>query len=345
MTFTPLMWAGFFAVILFLMILDLGVLHRKAHTVSVKEALKMVAFYVAVALAFNAWIFFEGGKQKGYEFLVGYLLELSLSVDNLFVFLLIMGHFAVPRQYQHRALFWGILAAIILRGVMIGFGIGLINTIDWIIYVFGGFLIFTGIKMLKAADAEPDLDKNRIVSFVRKHFRITRDYHGEKFFVRQKGVLYMTPLFVVLILINIGDVVFAVDSIPAIFAVTLDPFIVFTSNIFAILGLRSMYFALAGIMYRFEYLKYGLSIVLIFIGIKMVVNHYTHQDIITTEMSLLFILLALGNSVLYSMYKTRRRRIAAGKGHVKDLKGWVPGSEEMSPLKTKTVRKGKKRGR
>lgn len=312
------MWASFFVLLGALLVFDLAFMHRKQKEIHVKDALLSCLLYFVLAMLFNAWVFFEFGKRHGSEFLMGYLIELSLSIDNLFVFVLIFSHFAVPKAYQHRVLFWGILGAVVFRGIMIGLGTAVVNAFSDILYVFGAFLIYTGINMLIAVDSEPDIENNRVVNFMRRNFRVTDGFEGKRFFVRQGGKLWMTPLFVVLMLIEVSDIVFAVDSIPAIFAVTREPFIVFTSNIFAILGLRSLYFAIAAIVHRFHYLKYGLSLILVFIGSKMLINHYFHKDIITTEVSLLVTLLVIVGSVVVSMVKTR---------HASPTPlGWVPGS-------------------
>ncbi len=323
------MWIIFFAVVALLLVFDLGVLHRKYKPIEVKEALLRSAFYLALAMGFNVFVFLNLGRQPGYEFFMGYLIEQSLSLDNLFVFMLIFTHFGVPRQYQHRVLLWGILGAVILRGIMIWLGSTLIQEFTWVTYVFGAFLVITGIKLLFAADAEPDVTNNRIIRYMRKNFSITKDYEGEKFFVVRNGKRMMTPLFLVLILIEVSDLVFAVDSIPAIFAVTSDPFIVYTSNIFAILGLRSLYFALAAFLYRFEYLKYGLSAILTLIGLKMLVNHYFSSPIIPTEISLIVTVTILIFSAVLSLVKTRRspRKVVTT--------GWVPGSTPKKKKKKK----------
>ncbi len=316
-------WAGFLALVVVLLAFDLGILHRKQPQISAKNALGMCLFYFALAMVFNAWVYTRISEQSGTEFLMGYLIELSLSVDNLFVFLLVFTHFAVPAKYQHRVLFWGILGAVVFRGVMIGLGTTVVKEFSDILYLFGAFLIFTGGKMLLAVDSEPDMENNRIMGFMRKRFRVTQDYHGDRFMVKQDGKRYFTPLFLVLILIEISDIIFAVDSIPAIFAVTTDPFIVFTSNIFAILGLRSLYFAMASIVHRFEYLKYGLSLVLVFIGVKMLVNHHYDEKIIATDVALLITAATLAISILISLIKTR--------GHTQpERTGWVPGSPSHS---------------
>lgn len=316
------MWGGFLAIVAVLLVLDLGVLHRKKKEVSAKNALGMCLFYFVLAMLFNVWIYNHLGRQPATEFLMGYLIELSLSVDNLFVFLLVFSHFGVPAKYQHRVLFWGILGALVFRGIMIGLGTTIVKEFADILYVFGAFLVFTGIKMLIAADSEPDMENNKIMGFMRKNMRVTPDYHTDRFAVTIDGKRWFTPLFLVLILIEFSDIIFAVDSIPAIFAITTDPFLVFTSNIFAILGLRSLYFAMASIVHRFEYLKYGLSLILVFIGVKMLLNHYFEAKIIPTDIALLVTALVLALSVVISMIKTR--------GHAPKAIGWVPGSPAKS---------------
>jgi tellurite resistance protein TerC len=322
MTAEPWMWAAFFVLVGLLLAFDLGVLHRKNREIGVREALMLSAFYIVLALIFSGGVFHFIGKQQGYEFLIAYLVEKSLSLDNIFVFVLIFSHFAVPPQYQHRVLFWGILGAILMRGAIIAAGAALINQFSWILYVFGAFLVFTGIKMLIASDAEPDMENNRLIQWARRRFHVTKEYHGQKFFIVENGKRLMTPLFLVLLLVEVSDVIFAVDSIPAVFAVTQDPFIVFTSNIFAILGLRALYFALAAIIHRFEYLKYGLSIILIFIGIKMLVNHYFEEKIISTELGLGVTVGIIAVSMVISLVKTRGQ-----PAHIVPPRGWVPGSE------------------
>ena len=316
---TPIwMWAVFFTVVLGALVLDLGLHRKEQKTLSVKEALLRSVGFFALAMAFNGFVWAERGTTAASEFFMGYLIELSLSVDNLFVFLLIFNHFAVPREYQLRVLLWGILGAIMMRGFMIWLGDSLIEQFNWIMYLFGGFLVLTGIKMLREADSEPDVANNKLVNFLRRKLRVTESFEGQNFFVRRKGLLWFTPLFLVLVLIEISDLIFAVDSIPAIFAITNDGYIIFTSNIFAILGLRSLYFAVAAFIHRFEYLKYGLSIILIFIGAKMLLNHYYGDYIVSTEISLVVVVLLLASSVWFSLMKTRHEN----KPHT----GWVPGS-------------------
>ncbi len=282
------MWAGFIIFVLAMLALDLFVLGgRKAHRVSVKEAASWVLAWVAMALTFGAllWWYLDGtaGREiantKALEFLAGYLIEQSLSVDNMFVFVMIFTYFAVPPELQRRVLLYGVLGAIIMRAGMILAGVWLVSEFAWILYVFGLFLVVTGIKMLVFAEHQPDLEKNPLLRWLRGHMRITPGFHGEAFFVRINGLRYATPMFLVLILIEASDLVFAVDSIPAIFAVTTDPFIVFTSNIFAIMGLRAMYFLLADMADRFHLLKYGLALVLVFIGGKMLAMPWFHMPI------------------------------------------------------------------
>jgi tellurite resistance protein TerC len=322
------LWIGFNAFVLALLALDLGVLHRKERAISVREAIWLSAGYVALAAVFAAGVLHFRGEQAGYEFVTGYLIEKSLSLDNVFVFYLIFAHFAVPPAYQHRVLFWGILGALAMRAALIAAGATLIATFHWIVFVFGAFLILTAVKMLLAADAEPDLERNRVVRFIRSRFRVTPDYHGRRFFVRREGRLWATPLFLVLILVELSDLVFAVDSIPAIFAVSRDPFIVYTANVFAILGLRALYFALAGIVGRFRYLKYGLSLVLLVIGAKMIANGVFGEKVVPTELALLMTAALIGGSILLSLL--RPRPAAAGRAPAL-VTGWVPGSAAAEP--------------
>jgi tellurite resistance protein TerC len=256
-----------------MLVLDLGVFHRRTHTVKFREAMIWSAVWVALAFIFAVVIFFWHGRGPSLEFVTGYVIELSLSVDNLFVFLLIFRYFQVPPGHQHKVLFWGILGALIMRAIFIAAGVGLIQRFHWVVYVFGGFLIYSGIKLFRQGEAEIHPEKNPVLRLFRRWVPVTKDYEGDKFFVRRTGLL-ATPLLVVLVVVETTDLLFAVDSIPAILAITRDAFIVYTSNVFAILGLRSMYFALAGMMEMFRYLHYGLSIVLMFVGGKMLVSHY-----------------------------------------------------------------------
>jgi tellurite resistance protein TerC len=321
------MWLGFNLFVLVLLALDLGLLHRRDKEVGIREALLLSLGYFVLALIFGAGIMHFLGRGAGIEFFTGYLLEKSLSVDNIFVFVLIFSHFSVPSYYQHRVLFWGILGALVLRAALILTGATIIEAFHWVIYVFGSFLIFTGAKMLATINQKPDMEGNRLVRLIRRHFRVTEDYDGHKFFTRREGMLYLTPLMVVLILVEVTDVVFALDSIPAIFAITIDPFIVYTSNVFAILGLRALYFALVGVIHRFHYLKYGLSLVLMVVGAKMLINA-AFGHVIPTEAALLVTALLIGGSILVSIVKTRRLPREAGARE--PFHGWVPGSPAKS---------------
>jgi tellurite resistance protein TerC len=300
-------WVAFNALVLLLLAFDLGVLHRKSREIGVPEALALSGGYIAIALAFNAFIFCQFGEQRGLEFLTGYLIEKSLSLDNVFVIALIFGALAIPPQYQHRVLFWGILGALVMRAALIFAGSALIMEFRWIVYVFGAFLLFTGYQMLRTADQKPDIENSSVLRFARKHFRVTEKLEGEKFLVRRDGLLWATPLMLALLMVEVTDLVFAVDSIPAIFAITTDPFIVYTSNVFAILGLRALYFALAGILPRFVYLKHGLSIVLMLVGIKMLLVDVWK---VPTAMALAATVGVIGGSILLSMWKTREQPAA-----------------------------------
>jgi len=298
----PWMWAAFTGLILGFLALDLLVFHRKAHEVPIREALGWSGFWIAVALAFNALIWFQFGASKGLEFLTGYLLEKSLSVDNLFVFLVVFSYFGTPAYLQHRVLFWGILGALVLRVVFIVVGAALLNRFHWFVFVFGGFLVFTGIRLFFQKDEEFDPQRNLALRLFRRVVPAVETYHGARFFVRDAGRWFATPLALVLIVIEASDVVFAVDSIPAIFAVTRDPFIVYTSNIFAILGLRALFFLLAGVLRKLVYLHHGLSAILVFVGLKMLLAEIWPIPI---EVSLLVVAGLLAITVLASIWKTR----------------------------------------
>jgi len=297
-------WIGFTVFVLAMLALDLGVFHRKAHAVSLKESLAWTAVWVALALLFNAAVWHYAGTRKALEFFTGYLIEKSLSVDNIFVFALLFSYFAVPLKYQHKVLFWGILGALVMRAVMIGAGVVLITRFSWIIYIFGVFLILTGIKMIAKREEELHPERNPVVGWFKRLMPVTSDYREDRFFVRENGIRMATPLFVVLLLVEFTDLIFAVDSIPAIFAVTTDPFIVYTSNVFAILGLRSLYFALAGVMDKFHYLKIGLGVVLTFVGVKMLLAHSPYK--LDTLVSLGVIVTVLAVSVVASLLRPRR---------------------------------------
>ncbi len=304
MTDTTWLWVGFNLFVLAMLALDLGVFHRKAHVVSFREAMGWTVAWVTLAAIFNLGIWHFAGAEKALEFTTGYVIEYSLSVDNIFVFALLFSYFAVPAAYQHRVLFWGILGALVLRALMIVAGTVLITKFAWIIYVFGAFLILTGIKMIVKKEEEIHPERNPVVKWFKRLMPVTADYRGDKFFVRENGVRMATPLFVVLLLVEISDVIFAVDSIPAIFAVTKDPFIVYTSNVFAILGLRSLYFALAGVLDKFHYLKIGLGVVLTFVGVKMLLGHTPWK--IDTLVSLGVIIAVLATSIVMSLVRPKK---------------------------------------
>ena len=303
-----LLWVVFNVFVLGMLALDLLVFHRKAHAVSLHEALFWSVVWIALGLLFNLGIYSLWGPEKALEFLAGYLIEKSLSVDNIFVFIMIFSYFGIPAIYQHRILFWGILGALIMRAFFIASGAALLSAFHWIIYVFGGFLIITGIKMFRAGEEKIEPEKNPAVRLLRRWMPITVEFHGQSFFVRIDQRLWATPLFVVLLVIETTDVIFAVDSIPAIFAITLDPFIVYTSNIFAILGLRALYFLLAGIMDMFRYLKLGLSFVLCFVGLKMMLVDFYKIPI---GVSLGVVAGILAVSILASIVVPRKSEAAA----------------------------------
>ena len=303
------LWVGFNAFILAMLALDLGVFHRKSHEISVKEATIWSGVWIALAMVFNAGIFWFRGTEQGIQFFTGYLIEKSLSVDNIFVIALIFSYFAVPKLYQHRVLFWGILGALVMRAIFIVAGAALLARFHWIIYIFGAFLVFTGIRMAMHRDEEIHPEHNPVLKLVRRLIPVTKDYHAGHFFTRHAGKLMATPLFLVLVLVETTDLVFAVDSIPAIFAVTEDPFLVYTSNIFAILGLRSLYFVLAGVMDKFVYLKLGLSAILVFVGTKMLLTEIYK---IPATVSLLVVLSMLAVTIAASVRKNRKdERMAA----------------------------------
>ncbi|MBL9169211.1 MAG: TerC family protein [Verrucomicrobiales bacterium] len=310
MTETLWLWVGFNVFVLAMLALDLGVFHRNAHVVTFKESMAWTVTWIGLALLFNLGLWYFSGPQKALEFFTGYVIEKSLSVDNVFVFALLFSYFAVPQLYQHKVLFWGILGALCMRAAMIVIGAALITKFAWIIYIFGAFLILTGLKMIFKREEEIHPERNPVVRWFKKLMPVTSDYRGDKFFVKENGVRMATPLFVVLLLVEISDLIFAVDSIPAIFAVTTDPFIVYTSNVFAILGLRSLYFALAGVMDKFHYLKIGLGVVLTFVGVKMLLAHSPYK--LDTLVSLGVIVLILGTSVVMSLLRPKKIIIPPG---------------------------------
>ncbi|HWZ98597.1 MAG TPA: TerC family protein [Candidatus Dormibacteraeota bacterium] len=279
---SPLHWIEFNIFVLIAVALDLGVFHRRPHKISIREALLWSGVWIGAAVVFAAGVYHFYGAQKALEFSTGYLIEKSLSVDNLFVFLVLFRTFGVPAEFQHRVLAWGILGALIMRGLMIAAGAELIETFSWTMYVFGAFLIVAGIHMLFASEGQTHPEKNWIVRFFAKHLRVTKAFSGERFFVRERGMLYATPLFLVLLVVEVTDVTFAVDSIPAVFGITRDAFVVYTSNVFAILGLRTLYFLLAGVLDRLTYIKFGLAAVLVFVGAKMLVEKFVHISVLVS---------------------------------------------------------------
>ncbi len=302
-------WVAFVAIVIGLLVFDLGILHRDEHEIGARESLTLYGFYVAIALAFGGWVWWQRGAEAGLEFYTGYLIEQSLAMDNMFVIATIFGFLAIPRIYQHRVLFWGILGVILFRAVLIGLGAALVYQFNWILFGFGAFLVFTGLRMFRHQDEEPDIEHNPVFRFLTKRFRVTKELHGRNFTVKQpdprtgKLVTWLTPLAVALIMVEVVDLIFAVDSVPAVFAVTQDTFIVYTSNIFAILGLRALYFALAAAMNRFRYLQTSLAIILVLVGIKIfLVPLHIHID---TLLSLLVTLSILAGGVIFSLWKTR----------------------------------------
>jgi tellurite resistance protein TerC len=319
------MWKGFLAIVLILLAFDLGVLNRKDKEMGVAQSLWLSAFYIGFAVLYGAgiWWAYEAGEittsdgtHAGIAYFTGFFIEKALSIDNVFVISLIFGYFAIPRRYQYRALVWGIIGVIVLRGIMIALGAALVQQYNWVLYIFGAFLIATGIKMLVVPEGEQDISKNPVVRFMRKHMRVTDELHGQKFFVRQmdpatgKKLAYATPLFLALVVINIADLIFAVDSVPAIFAITTDTFIVYTANIMAILGLRALYFALAAMVHRFHYLKYALALVLVFIGGKIFWNQMVGK--LDPAISLGVTALIIAGGIFWSLWKTRGQQPQGG---------------------------------
>jgi tellurite resistance protein TerC len=310
MTVEPWVWVGFGAFVVGMLVLDLGVFHRKTHEVGLKEALSWTGLWVTLALLFNAGVWYWLGSERGLEFLTGYVIELSLSIDNLFVFLLIFAYFKVPAEYQHKVLFWGIVGALVMRLVFIGAGIALIQQFHWIIYLFGAILVFSGIKLAVDKDKEVHPEKNPVLRLFRAIVPVASNYSGSQLTTRINGRLMATPLLVVLIAIETADLVFAVDSVPAVLAITTEPFIVYTSNVFAMLGLRSMFFALAGVMRLFCYIHYGLAAVLVFVGVKMVISDLFK---IPTVASLGIVSAILLISILASVWRSMQQRRPTGR--------------------------------
>jgi len=311
-------WLSFAGLVAALTAFDLGVLHREDREMGIAESLKLTAFYISIALAFGAWIWMQRGADPAMKYFTGFFIEKALSIDNVFVISLIFTFFAIPAKYQYRALLWGIIAVIVLRGLMIAAGAALVEQAYWVLYLFAAFLVFTGVKMFFAGDHDPDIAKNPVVRWVSEHLRVTPQLHAQHFFVRVpdatsgKVVTAVTPLFLALVMINLADLVFAVDSVPAIFAITTDPFIVYTSNIMAILGLRALYFALSAMIHRFYYLKYALAAVLVFIGGKIFVSDFLMGgDKFPPLLSLGVTAALIGGGVAYSLWQTRHGEDAA----------------------------------
>ena len=316
---TPIwFWLAFLGIVIALTAFDLGILHKEDREMGIAESLKLSAFYIGFALLFGLWVWFQKGADLGMKYYTGFFIEKALSIDNVFVISLIFTYFAIPRKYQYRALLWGIIAVIVLRGIMIGVGAAIVQQYYWVLWVFAAFLVFTGIKMLFAGDQEMDIANNPVVKFMNKHFRVTKELHGQKFLVKVpdektgKLVTAMTPLLLALIVINLADLVFAVDSVPAIFAITTDTFIVYTSNIMAILGLRALYFALAAMVHRFHYLKYALAMVLVFIGSKIFVSDFLMGgEKFPPVLSLAVTFALILGGIFWSLWKTRGEKAPA----------------------------------
>ncbi len=310
------MWLLFMSLVVALLVFDLGVLNKKDHEIGVAESLRLSAMYIALGLSFSGFIWYTMDGTATAQYLTAFVVEKTLALDNIFVIALIFGFFAIPRQYQHRVLFWGILGVIVLRGIMIGLGATIVEQYGWVLYVFAGFLIFTGIKMLFAADKDHKIEENGLMRFLKKRLNVTDDLHGHDFFVRKpdpatgRVVRYATPLFLALVMIEIADLVFAVDSVPAVFTITTDPYIVYTSNIFAILGLRALYFALSAILHRFAYLKYALSVLLVFIGSKIFIADLMGWAKFPPEWSLGITFAILGAGIVFSLWKTASDKTA-----------------------------------
>jgi len=305
------MWLTFLSIVLALLVFDLGVLHRHDREISVRESFILSSMYIGLGLTFGGWVWWQLGAEPGINYLTGFVVEKTLALDNVFVIALIFSFFAVPRIYQHRVLFWGVLGVIVLRAIMIGLGATLVSQFSWLLYAFAAFLIVTGVKMLWVGDSLPEMGDNPVVKLLRRRFNVTDEHHGQNFFVRKPDpktgrlVWFMTPLFMALVMVELADIIFAVDSVPAIFAITTDPFIVYTSNIFAILGLRALYFALAAMIHRFKYLKPALAIVLIFIGSKVFVADLLGLEKFPAAVSLGITFLIIGTGIVWSLLRTK----------------------------------------
>lgn len=311
------MWLGFLSIVLALLVFDLGVLHRDNHEIEVRESLILSTVYISLGLAFGGFVWWQLGAEPGMNYLTGFVVEKTLALDNVFVIALIFSFFAVPRMYQHRVLFWGILGVIVLRAIMIGLGATLVSQFSWVLYLFAAFLILTGIKMLWIGDKEPELGSNPVINYLRRRLNVTDEHHGQAFFIRQPNpatgrmTWFVTPLFLALIMVELADIVFAVNSVPAIFTITTDPYIVYTSNIFAILGLRALYFALAAMIHRFKYLKPALAIVLVFIGSKIFIADLAGLEKFPASLSLGITFAIIAAGVVWSLIKTRDQRPVA----------------------------------
>ena len=311
------MWATFLTLVVVLLALDLGVLHKKHREIGVRESLLMSLGYLSLGVGFGGWVWYSLGQQSGIEYLTGFVVEKSLAMDNVFVIAMIFGYFAIPQKYQHRVLFWGILGVIVLRAIMIAGGAALVSEFGWVLYIFAAFLILTGVKMIAMSGKTHSIGDNPLLRFLRRRLRVTDELHGERFFVKQvdpktgRLATFVTPVFMALIMIEIADVIFAVDSVPAIFAITTDPYIIYTSNIFAILGLRALYFALAAIIHRFAYLKQALAILLIFIGAKIFVADLMGWEKFPAAISLGITFAILAAGILWSLWRTRSVKTGA----------------------------------
>lgn len=305
------MWLGFLIIVLSILVFDLGVLHRDNHEIEVRESLLLSSLYISLGLGFGGFVWWQLGAEPGMNYLTGFIVEKTLALDNVFVIALIFSFFAVPRIYQHRVLFWGILGVIVLRAIMIGLGATLVTQFSWVLYLFAAFLILTGVKMLWIGDKEPELGSNPVINLLRRRLNVTEEHHGQAFFVRRtspatgRTTWFVTPLFLALVMVELADIVFAVDSVPAIFTITTDPYIVYTSNIFAILGLRALYFALAAMIHRFKYLKPALAIVLVFIGSKIFIADLLGLEKFPAALSLGITFAIIASGVVWSLIKTR----------------------------------------
>jgi TerC family integral membrane protein len=307
-----ILWLGFLALVLALLVFDLGVLHRKAHVMGVLESLLLSCFYILVSVLYGLWVWQHFGAEKGGAYFTGYLIEKTLSLDNIFVMSLVFAYFDIPRAYQHKVLFWGILGVLVLRGAMIGAGAALVARFEWVLLLFGAFLIATGLKMLFTGGPEPDISKNPLLRLLKRFAPVTHELHGDRFFVTERqektGRIkrLATPLFIVLVLVEGADIIFATDSVPAIFGITSDPFVIYTSNIFAILGLRALYFAISAVIYRFHYLKYAVALILVVIGVKVFAEELLGAEKVPTVIGLGISAILVAGGILYSIWKTRQ---------------------------------------